>query len=413
MAAAEGRPCFEVGDVVRAHAEDFRRVHYPSAAQEAVLRHIAECRTAALGGHLEECDSCGHRRIAYNSCRDRHCPKCQSTAQAAWITARLERLLPIPYFHVVFTIPNELNPLALCNRKVIFDILFSAASQALLTIGRNEKHLGAKLGFTTVLHTWGQNLLFHPHLHCVVTGGGLSGDGTKWIPAKENYLLPVKVLGKLFQGKFLAALDTAYRDGKLDLEGSAADLSAPDEWRRFKNALYKKNWVVYAKPPFGGAEQVFHYLGRYTHRIAISNHRIIDFADGKVTFFWKDYADNCRKKRMTLDAVEFLRRFLLHVLPHGFVRIRHYGICASGNVNTKLADAKRLLEPDIDPQPHSPAEPSNETPSSWWERLFEQTGIDVMSCPSCNAGRMHRLRCLSSDEIASLAALLARKANTS
>ena len=413
MAAAEGRPRFEVADVVRAHADDYRRVHHPSAAQEAVLRHIAECRTAALGGHLEECDSCGHQRIAYNSCRDRHCPKCQSTAQAEWITARLERLLPIPYFHVVFTIPTELNPLALRNRKVIFDILFAAASQTLLTVGRNEKHLGAQLGFTTVLHTWGQNLLFHPHLHCVVTGGGLSSDGVKWVPAKENYLLPVKVLGKLFRGKFLAALDTAYRDGRLDLEGSSAALSAPDEWHRFKNALYEKNWVVYAKPPFGGAEQVFHYLGRYTHRIAISNHRIIDFADGKITFSWKDYADNCRKKRMTLEAEEFLRRFLLHVLPHGFVRIRHYGICASGNVKTKLAAAQRLLEPDIEPQPHSPAEPSNETSPSWWERFFEQTGIDVMSCPCCSAGRMHRLRCLSSDEIASLAALLAGKANTS
>jgi len=376
--------------VVRAHADDYRRAHRPSAAQEAVLKHIAECRTAALGGHVEECDSCGHQRIAYNSCRDRHCPKCQNTARAEWITERLERLLPIPYFHVVFTIPDELNPLALRNKKAVFDILFAAASRALLTIARDEKHLGAQVGFTMVVHTWGQNLLFHPHVHCVVTGGGLSSDGMRWIAAREKYLLPVKVLAKLFRGKFLAALDRAYQDGELDLAGSTAKLADPEGWRRFKDGLYKKNWVVYAKPPFGGAEQVFNYLGRYTHRIAISNHRIVNFADGKVTFSWKDYADSCQNKLMTLDAVEVLRRFLLHVLPHGFVRIRHYGLCASSNVNTKLVAARRLLEPDAQSQPETePAEPK-----PWWERFLEQTGVDVMACPSCKKGRMQRLHVL-------------------
>jgi hypothetical protein len=347
--APEGRPRFEVADVVREHADDYRRAHHPSAAQEAVLKHIAECRTVALGGHVEECDSCGHQRIAYNSCRDRHCPKCQNTARAEWITERLERLLPIPYFHVVFTIPDELNPLALRNKKAIFNILFTSASQTLQTIARDEKHLGAQVGFTMDLHTWGQNLLFHPHVHCVVTGGGLSSDGTHWIAGREKYLLPVKVLAKLFRGKFLAALDRAYQDGELDLAGSTAALADPEAWRRFKNGLYKKDWVVYAKPPFGGAKQVFNHLGRYTHRIAISNHRIVNFADGKVTFSWKDCADGCQKKLMTLDAVEFLRRFLLHVLPHGFVRIRHYGLCASSNVNTKLVAARRLLEPGAEP----------------------------------------------------------------
>ena len=393
--------------MVRAHGDDYRRAHSPSAAQEAVLKHIAQCRTAALGGHLEACDSCGHQRISYNSCRDRHCPKCQNTARAQWITERLERLLPIPYFHVVFTIPDEINPLALRNKKVVFDILFAAASQSLLTLARDENHLGAQVGFTMVLHTWGQNLLFHPHVHCVVTGGGLSSDGTRWIAAREKYLLSVKVLGKLFRGKFLAALDQAYREGELDLAGSTAELSDPEAWRRLKDCLYNKDWVVFAKPPFGGPEQVFNYLGRYTHRIAISNHRIVNVADGKVTFSWKDYADGCQKKRMTLDAVEFLRRFLLHVLPYGFVRIRHYGLCASRNVNGKLLTARRLLEPSTATSLPSKSEPDPTAPQPWWERFLEQTGIDVMACPSCAAGRMQRLSSLSSMEIVLLAQRIA------
>lgn len=393
--------------MVRAHADDYRRAHVPSAAQEAVLKHIAECRTAALGGHLDECDSCGHQRISYNSCRDRHCPKCQNTARAEWITERLERLLPIPYFHVVFTIPDELNPLALRNKKALFKILFAAASKSLLAIARDEKHLGAQVGFTMVLHTWGQNLLFHPHVHCVVTGGGLSSDGTRWIAAWEKYLLPVKVLGRLFRGKFLAALDQAYRDGELDLAGSTAELCDSEAWRRFKDGLYKKDWVVFAKPPFGGPEHVFNYLGRYTHRIAISNHRIIDVADGRVTFSWKDYADGCKKKLMTLDAVEFLRRFLLHVLPSGFVRIRHYGLCASSNVNTKLVTARRLLEPSTKASPPSKSEPESTDAPPWWERFLDQTGIDVMACPSCAVGRMQRQRSLSPIEIAMLAECIA------
>jgi hypothetical protein len=394
--APESRPRFEVADVVRSHADDYRRAHDPSTDQEVVLKHIAECRTAALGGHVEECDSCGHQRIAYNSCRDRHCPKCQNTTRAEWITERLERLLPIPYFHVVFTIPDALNPLALRNKKTVFDLLFAAASQTLLTIARDQKHLGAQVGFTMVLHTWGQNLLFHPHVHCVVTGGGLSSNGARWIAAREKYLLSVKVLAKLFRGKFLAALDRAYQSRKLDLVGSTAELAAPQAWGRFKDGLYQKDWVVYAKPPFGGAEQVFHYLGRYTHRIAISNHRIVDFADAKVTFSWKDYADGCQKKLMTLDAVEFLRRFLLHVLPHGFVRIRHYGLCASSNVNTKLVAARRLLAPEAEPA--ELPKPESTQPKPWWERFLEQTGVDILACPLCKVGRMQWLRFLSTVE---------------
>lgn len=252
-----------------------------------------------------------------------------------------------------------------------------------------------------VLHTWGQNLLFHPHVHCVVTGGGLSSDGKHWVAAREKYLLPVKVLGRLFRGKFLAALDDAYQNGALDFAGSTAELAVPKAWHRFKDPLYKKDWVVFAKPPFGGAEQVFKYLGRYTHRIAISNHRLVNFAEEKVTFSWKDYADGCQKKLMILDAVEFLRRFLLHVLPHGFVRIRHYGLCASSNVNTKLVAARQLLEP-LEPQAKPPKSEPTEV-KSWWQRFLEQTGVDMMACPSCGAGRMHPMRALSPLESAMLA----------
>lgn len=374
--------------MVRAHGADYRRAHRPSAAQEAVLEHIAECRTAALGGHLEQCDACEYQRIAYNSCRDRHCPKCQNTARAQWVTERLERLLPVPYFHVVFTIPDQLNPLALRNKKRLFDILFAAASQSLLATARDDRHLGAQVGMTMVLHTWGQNLLLHPHVHCVVTGGGLSADADRWIAARENYLVPVKALAKLFRGKFLAALERARDNEELDLAGSTAELADPQAWRRLKNSLYGKDWVVYAKPPFGGTEQVFRYLGGYTHRIAISNHRIVDFGAGKVTFSWKDYADGCCKKLMTLDATEFLRRFLLHVLPKGFVRIRHYGLHASSNVRSKLAAARQLLEPRA---PSCSSEPESTQPSPWWKRFLERTGIDVMACPSCTTGRMQRI----------------------
>ncbi|MCP5090652.1 MAG: IS91 family transposase [Gammaproteobacteria bacterium] len=398
MLDSKGRPCFEVADVVRTYSSDYLLSRQVSAAQQAVLRHISDCRTPALGGHVETCDSCDHRRISYNSCRDRHCPKCQNAARAEWITKRLERLLPVPYFHVVFTIPDVLNPLALRNKRVVFNILFAAASQSLQTIASDERHLGAQVGFTSVLHTWGQNLLFHPHVHCVVTGGGLSPDGASFIRARESYLLPVKVLGSLFRGKFLAALETAYKEGDLDLAGSTVELANSAAWQRFKNGLYDKDWVVYSKAPFGGSEHVFRYLGNYTHRIAISNHRIVNVNNGKVTFGVKDYKDGCKKKLLTLDATEFLRRFLLHVLPRGFVRIRHYGLCASANVNTKLVAARKLLEPNVEIQDNNGGE--QQTPLPWWQRFLEQTGIDVMACPICEQGRISRVLSLSPSEIA-------------
>jgi hypothetical protein len=355
-----------------------------------VLKNISGCRTAVLGGHVDACanSSCGFMRISYNSCRDRHCPKCQAPQRAEWIAKRLERLLPVPYFHVVFTIPDAINPLALRNKAVIYKILFEAASRTLIDLSRDPKRLGADIGITAVLHTWGQNLLLHPHLHCVVTGGGLSLDGSRWVVGREQYLLPVKVIRKLFRGKFLAKLQDAYDHGELQLKGSTAQLKDPATWQALRDRLYRKDWVVYVKPPFGGAEHVFRYLGRYTHRVAISNHRIIDVADGRVSFSYKDYKDQARKKTLTLDAVEFLRRFLLHVLPKGFVRIRHYGLCASRNVNTKLVRALQLLQPNGPAvQPQADEQSAEGVP--WWERFLAMTGIDPMVCPCCG-GRLLR-----------------------
>jgi len=348
------------------------------------MRRIATCRTAAIGGHVDACQDCGHARIAYNSCRDRHCPKCQGLERDKWLERRLERLLPVPYYHVVFTLPSELHPLALGNKRLIFGLLFKAAASTLRRIAEDPKHLGAQLGVTAVLHTWGQNLLFHPHLHCVVTGGGLALDGTRWVPARERYLLPVKILGRVFRARFLDALGRAWKAGKLRLGGGMVRLADPARWSALKHKAYAKDWVVYAKPPFGGPERVFRYLGRYTHRVAISNWRITDFDAGRVTFSLKDYADGGRCKSMTLDAVEFLRRFLLHVLPKGLVRIRHYGLNAGCNVERKLAVARRILEPDT--RPRAAPAPAK----SWWERLLARTGVDVMACPNCASGRLVR-----------------------
>ena len=384
----DARPRFEVADVVRAHGEQYRRLHAPSPLQAQVLTHIESCRTAALGGHLDECDGCGYVRISYNSCRDRHCPKCQASARAEWLEQRLSRLLPVPYFHVVFTLPAELHALALGNKRVVYDLLFAAASQTLLCLGRDGRHLGAQIGVTAVLHTWGQNLLLHPHLHCVVTGGGLSMDGKRWVAGRERYFLPVQVLGRLFRGKFLHALQQAFNAGRLHLRGSTADLADEASWDSLRDALYRKEWVVYAKPPFGGPEQVFRYLGRYTHRVAISNHRLVEVADGTVAFTLKDYADGGQRKTMTLQGVEFLRRFLLHVLPKGFVRIRHFGLCASANVRTKLARAQEIL---ASLSPDRPAPPlGTDTAASWSDRFLQRTGIDVMTCPGCGERLIRR-----------------------
>jgi hypothetical protein len=338
------RPRLEVADILRAHGSTCRRRFPVTPEQAAVMRHLAQCRTAALGGHVDACDHCGHVAISFNSCRDRHCPKCQGTQQAKWIENRLERVLPVEHFHVVFTLPDELNPVMLRNKRVTYALLFKAAAETLLQLAADPKRLGAQIGFTAVLHTWGQNLLFHPHLHCVVTGGGLTPDGDQWISARPRYFLPVRVLSRLFRGKFLAGLQQLVDDGKLDFRGSTEELGEPGAFARLRRRLYDKEWVVYAKPPFGGADQVFRYLGRYTHRVAIANSRLVSLDDGHVRFRYKDYATDAHKV-MTLEVQEFLRRFLLHVLPKRFVRIRHFGILAGRNVCTKLERARCLIGP--------------------------------------------------------------------
>lgn len=369
------RPRLEVADILRAHGDAYRRDHRVSGRQEKVWRHLVSCRTAVLGGHVDRCTKCERIRISYNSCRDRHCPKCQSLKKAEWLEARREHLLPIPYWHLVFTLPEALRPLALANKRVVFDLLFDAAASTLLAIARDRKHLGADIGFTTILHTWGQKLRFHPHLHCVVTGGGLTKDDRRWVRARDGFFLPVAVLSRLFRGKFLDGLGEARRHGKL--HGPAAKLNEPSAWKRLLDELYRLDWVVYAKPPFGGPEQVYRYLGRYTHRVAISNHRLVELEDGQVTFTFRDYADGAQQKRLTLPAGEFIRRFLLHVLPHGFVRIRHYGLLAGRSVHTRLATARARLLPNSE-------KPHRDPPLVWWERLLRLTGVDILRCPVCN-----------------------------
>ncbi|MFQ5694991.1 MAG: IS91 family transposase [Terriglobia bacterium] len=379
MVAPAGRARLEVADILRAHGAAYQARHPLSPEQATVMRRLVACRTAALGGHVDACDACGFTQVSYNSCRDRHCPKCQATKRAEWVQRRLQRLLPVEYFHVVFTLPEPLKPLALKNRRLVYELLFRAASETLLELAADPKRLGAQVGLTAVLHTWGQNLLFHPHLHCVVTGGGLSPDGRRWVAARQGYLLPVKVLSKLFRGKFLAGLKDAYQSAELKLTGSVAPLAEPRRFAELLDRLYRQDWVVYAKPPFGGAEQVYRYLGRYTHRVAIANARLVSMHGAEVRFRYKDYADGNTWKILQLSAEEFIRRFLLHVLPKRFVRIRHYGLLAGRNVCTKLPRAGQLLGLPTPPEPA-------EQPCTAPEALPPETASeDPPSCPLCQA----------------------------
>jgi hypothetical protein len=374
---APTRPIVEIADIVRAHGEAFRRTHPLTADQIAALRAIERCRTAVLGGHLDVCLACGHSEPAYNSCRNRHCPKCQSLAQARWVAKRMARILPIHYFHVVFTLPAPLRSLARRNRRAVFDMLLAAASETLLELGRDPKWLGAQIGVTAVLHTWTRELVFHPHLHCIVTGGGLTDDASEWRSSKRDFLLPVHVLGALFRGKMLANLRKAIDDGKLDLGPGPRDAARFDAWL---DGLYRTDWVVYAKRPFGGAEQVVRYLGRYTHRIGMSNQRIVSLDDGQVTFRTKN------GKRITLPAHEFLARFVQHVLPAGFVKIRHYGLMAPCHATTRLEQARRILQTDgATPRDVASREPVSAlgTLVPWRELLAQLTGIDLRRCPAC------------------------------
>ena len=359
------RPLLEVADIVRAQGDrfihsNFRWFHW---AHRKVLLAIARCRTAALGGHRDQCPRCGYRTTSYNSCRNRHCLKCQSGARDKWIMARQSELLPVPYVHVVFTLPRQLSPLALQNKKVLYDLLFRASAETLQEVARDPRHLGADIGFLSVLHTWGQNLLHHPHLHCVIPAGGLSPDGTHWIHPRYPFFLPVHVLSRVFRGKFVAGLKRRFQQRQLTFAGTLQPLAHEKAFRSFLRPLFRQNWVVYAKPPFGGPHHVLGYLARYTHRVAITNHRLVAFEQDQVTFRWKDYAHGNHKRMMTLSAQEFLRRFLLHVLPRGFVRIRSFGFLANRCRATLLPRCQRLLldnprPPALSPVPYAPATPA-------------------------------------------------------
>src|SRR5213594_1932517 len=340
------RPPLEVADLVRAAGDAFleRNRHLLRWKHIKVLLAIRRCRTAALGGHLDECTRCGHRApISYNSCRDRHCPKCQTAARDRWIAARRRELLPTRYLHVVFTLPHRLAPLVLQNKKVLYGLLFRTSAETLLEVARDPRHLGAEIGFFSVLHTWSQQLKLHPHVHCVAPARGFSPDRARWICSRKNYFLPKQVLRKVFRGKIVNALEQAFQDGLLRFEGNLKLLAKPKIFAAWLRPLYRQDWVVHLKPPFGGPEYVLQYLGRYTHRVAISNHRLVSFIDGQVTFRWRDSAHHNQQKLKTLSVDKFLRRFLLHILPQGFVRIRHYGFLASRRRATILPLCFQLL----------------------------------------------------------------------
>jgi hypothetical protein len=344
------------------------------------MRAIERCRTAALGGHVEQCDTCGHQRIAYNSCRNRHCPKCQSLAKARWLEARLADLLPVEYFHVVFTLPEQLASLALQNKRVVYNLLFSAAAETLRTIAADPRHLGAELGFLAVLHTWGQTLRHHPHLHCVIPGGGLAVDGERWISCRPGFFLSVYVLARLFRRLFLQGLEHAYENDKLTFNGSLAYLAKARAFQRLLDSLRAREWLVYAKPPFGGPAQVLAYLGRYTHRVAISNHRLLSLKDGSVTFKWRDYQHANQQSLMTLKTDEFIRRFLLHVLPRGFQRIRQFGWLANRRRRDQLVRCRQLL---------GAAVPTTASLPSDYKSFFETiTGESLDHCRVCRTGHM-------------------------
>lgn len=372
----------QMGDIVRAFGDALRETSALTSAQHGVLRALSRCRTAALGGHLAVCDHCGHATPVYNSCRNRHCPTCQSLDQHRWLDARRARILPTRYFHVVFTLPQELRAIVRYNREALYAMLFGAASQTLLALSRDPHRLGALPAITMVLHTWTRELLFHPHLHAVVSAGGLSPDGARWVPTRRDYLFPVKVLAKLFRAKLRAALIEGLALGEVELPPE----SGPDVLDELRVALYRTDWVVYAKAPFGGAEQVYAYLGRYTHRVGISNARLRAMDERNVTFATRG-GGQC-----TLAGVEFLRRFVDHVLPKGFTRIRHYGLLAPCHATTTLERARALISPPATNTATTKKTTTSEVreTSTWVETLMALTGIDAARCPRCNVGRLER-----------------------
>jgi hypothetical protein len=374
-----------VADIIRRAGRRFIDRYEASLTwpQVKVLNAIERCRTAALGGHRDQCDRCGHQAISYNSCRNRHCPKCQTNARDKWLTARQQELLPVGYYHLVFSVPHTLVPLIWQNKKLLFKLLFEASAETLLEVAADRNHLGAKIGFLSVLHTWGQTLQPHPHVHCVVPGGGLSPDHLRWIRAPNHFFLPVKVLSRVFRGKFVAGLRRAFRHRKLAFFGACLPLAQDKEFVAFLRTLFRQDWVVYAKKPFGGPKHVLHYLARYTHRVAISNHRLVEVTDANVTFRWKDYAHHSKRRTMTLTVEEFLRRFLQHVLPRGFPRIRYFGLFANRRRGALLPLCRTLLAVEPPPLPATPAV----TPILWL-------------CPCCQ-GPMRVIERLTADQLCS------------
>ena len=380
------RPPLEVADLIRTAGATFieRNRKWISWKHVKVLLAIARCRTAALGGHLDECTRCGHRAtISYNSCRNRHCPKCQTAAREQWIAARQRELLPTRYVHVVFTLPHRLAPLALQNKKVLYDLLFRASAETLREVARDPRHLGAEIGFFTVLHTWSQKLRLHPHVHCVIPAGGLSLDHTHWVKSRDRFFLSIKVLRRVFRGKFVAALQQAFREGQLVFHGDLTLLAQPKIFAAWLRPLFRKEWVVYSKPPFGGPQYVLQYLGRYTHRVAISNHRLVAFAEDKVTFRWRDSAHQNEQKLLTLSLDEFLRRFLLHLLPEGFMRIRNFGFLANRRRATTLPLCFQLL---------------GSAPQTEQEASSAKDATPLWLCPKCG-GPMRVIQRLTAAEI--------------
>jgi hypothetical protein len=377
------RPPFEVADVIHKAGSRFQQRYGASLTgmQNKVLNAIARCRTAALGGHRDQCSRCGHQAISYNSCRNRHCPKCQINAREKWLTKRQQELLPVGYYHLVFSVPHMLVPLIWQNKRRLFALLFETSAATLLEVAADPKHLGVETGFLSILHTWGQTLQPHPHIHCVVPGGGLSPDHARWIAARSSFLLPVKVLSRVFRGKFVAGLRRAFCNHQLHFFGECLPLSKEKDFSKFLRTLFRQEWVVYAKPPFGGAEHVLHYLARYTHRVAISNHRLLAVSDTAVAFLWKDYAHRSRQRTMTLSADEFLRRFVQHVLPRGFPRIRYFGWMANRRRGELLSLCRHLLNQQIP----SKSATSDIKPALW-------------NCPLCH-GPMHVIERLSAAQL--------------
>ncbi len=396
-AAPATRPALEVADILRRRGEAYGETHRLSAQQRKVVDALVNCRTAALGGFKSQCDRCGAVTIQYASCRNRHCPKCQTLSQTRWVERQCADLLDIGYWHVVFTLPHELNPVAQGNPALIYRLLFRAASQTLLEFGRNPRWLGGELGITMVLHTWGQNLGQHIHVHCIVTDGGLSPDGQRWLsPARKGFLFPTAALSKVFRGKYLDFLGAAHRDGELRLKAAADGDDDGHEFECLKTVLRSHDWVVYSKAPFAGTGQVLAYLGRYTHKIAIGNHRLVDFDGEHVRFRWRDYADGNTVKVMRLDADEFIRRFLLHVLPHGFTRLRYYGLLANRCRARKLALCRTLLD--------QPA-PEPREPETMQETMLRLTGIDITMCRQCGEGTLRQILVLEPQHPAGMTAM--------